>query len=153
MTRSNRRRSSQRGPTLEGLAGGTLALIPAYFFMESLFGVQPHPLHWVGAGIGASVGYGAGALIAAYKERRFPFAQPHPLRPPGASRDHARRSGANRTATPTARPDAIRRQQVAGAGRTGLRVDGEEQQATEREKRHGLPVSAQPQPKQNNRER
>lgn len=69
-----KRKAAPAGPVLESLVGGVIALIPAYFFMESIFAAQPHVAHWVGTSAGVGAGYGLGALVAAYKEQRFPFA-------------------------------------------------------------------------------
>lgn len=61
------------GPTLEASFGALLGFVPGYLVMESFFRLYPHPTHWVGALFGVGGGYGVGALVAAYKERRPPF--------------------------------------------------------------------------------
>lgn len=73
MARRRGRRARIGGPSLEALAGALLAYAPATLFMEGMFATQPHPTHWVGDAIGIAGGYGIGALVAAYREGRFPF--------------------------------------------------------------------------------
>ena len=62
------------GPTLEGLTGAMIALVPAYVTSESFLAALPHLTHWVGTGAGLLVGYVVGSLVAAYREQRVPFA-------------------------------------------------------------------------------
>lgn len=92
MTSRRGRHKSVSGPTIEALAGGLIALAPAYLAMESILGTLPHPTHWVGTILGIAGGYGLGSLVAAHREGRFPFGR----RP---ARDaHRFRPGHRRTA-------------------------------------------------------
>lgn len=105
-----RRRRSRTidGPTLEALAGTVIAIVPAYLTMESIFAALPHITHWVGTAMGVALGYALGALVAAYKEARFPFGQaqaPDPRhvaarrRATSAARAHDRESGSGASTT------------------------------------------------------
>lgn len=73
--RHGRRGKLTGGPTLEAVAGALFALVPADLAMASIFPTFPPPVHWLGALLGGALGYGAGALVAAYRETRFPFGQ------------------------------------------------------------------------------
>jgi hypothetical protein len=71
--RNGRRGKVTGGPTLEAAAGALFGLVPADLAMASIFPTLPPPVHWLGALLGAALGYGAGAMVAAYREARFPF--------------------------------------------------------------------------------